>query len=385
MPAVSKRVDTSPAVLWVAVVASLTAALVAGSVLARELVYDRFIWQYFWGPVAADGNGATCAARGGGTGVEYLSGITACTTAEAEGLIVAYPGYTWVSTIGYIVVLLLALIGVLLLLQRLDIGEDHGFFFALVPFMLFGGALRTIEDAGVAALGVDGAEPLIAFPSSALIISPFIYVTMFVITLITVIASVWLERSGVVKRYEYPLAATGTALVAGSFGYLFYLGATAEYATIYPQVLILTLALATLATVLTWWGIERFKPTINAGTGHIGLVVIWAHAVDGVANVIGLNWMPALGAGNNLLPKHRINEGVVVLTNWLLPDSVVDVIGDAWPFLFLKLAAATVIILIFEPELFEESPKYTMLLLIAVAAVGLGPGTRDMLRATFGI
>jgi uncharacterized membrane protein len=40
---------------------------------------------------------------------------------------------------------------------------------------------------------------------------------------------------------------------------------------------------------------------------------------------------------------------------------------------------------VFEDEIFEESPRYTMLLLVAVLAVGLGPGTRDMLRATFGV
>jgi len=40
---------------------------------------------------------------------------------------------------------------------------------------------------------------------------------------------------------------------------------------------------------------------------------------------------------------------------------------------------------VFNGEMFEESPRYTLLLLITVLAVGLGPGSRDMLRATFGI
>jgi uncharacterized membrane protein len=33
----------------------------------------------------------------------------------------------------------------------------------------------------------------------------------------------------------------------------------------------------------------------------------------------------------------------------------------------------------------EESPRYSIIMLVAILAVGLGPGTRDMLRATFGI
>ncbi len=61
------------------------------------------------------------------------------------------------------------------------------------------------------------------------------------------------------------------------------------------------------------------------------------------------------------------------------------VIGTAWPFLFVKIAAALAVVWVFDEQIFEESPRYAILLLIAIVAVGLGPGTRDMLRATFGI
>jgi uncharacterized membrane protein len=47
--------------------------------------------------------------------------------------------------------------------------------------------------------------------------------------------------------------------------------------------------------------------------------------------------------------------------------------------------AATFVVWVFNGELFEESPRYMLMLLITVLAVGLGLGTRDMLRATFGI
>ncbi len=383
MAAVSERIDTSAERLWIGTGSVITLALVLGSLLFRELVYDRFIWQYFWGPVAADGNGAFCGVRSGGS-VEYLGSSAACSQAEAAGEIVAYPGYTWVSEVGYIATLLFVLLGVLLLLRRLDIGTDRGFFYALFPFMLFGGALRTVEDAGVSATRA-GAEPLISFPWSALIISPFIYITMFVLTLVAVLFSVRLESDGYVDRYEYPLAGVGTALLVGSVGYLTYLGVATEYATIYPQVLIVTLVGATLSAWITWKVVGSRYPALDAGTGFMGFVVIWGHAVDGVANVIGLNWMPALNAGSNLVPKHPVNAAIVEYTGRLLPEAVVAITSDAWPFLVIKLAAATIVVYIFNDELFEETPRYTILLLVAVVAVGLGPGTRDMLRATFGV
>ena len=72
-------------------------------------------------------------------------------------------------------------------------------------------------------------------------------------------------------------------------------------------------------------------------------------------------------------------------TGRLLPESLRAVTGDAGPFLFVKLAAAAGVVWVFNGELYEESPRYTLLLLITVLAVGLGPGTRDMLRATFGV
>ena len=101
--------------------------------------------------------------------------------------------------------------------------------------------------------------------------------------------------------------------------------------------------------------------------------------------MIGLNWMPALTGTANLIPKHVVNSLIVDWTARLLPDSILTVTGDAWPFLLVKLLAATFIVWVFNGELFEESPRYMLMLLITVLAVGLGLGTRDMLRATFGI
>ncbi|KAB1193981.1 DUF63 family protein [Haloferax sp. MBLA0076] len=379
MATVSERIGLDPERLWGLGVAAILVALVGGSLAFPRVVYDGFIWKYFWGPVQADANSAVCATRATGV-TEYLGSSSACAAAAQP---VAYPGYTLVSEVGYMVTLVIALTGVVFLLRRLDIGEKPRFFYALIPFMFFGGAFRVVEDANDAPGMVDA---LITYPWNTLVISPVIYVTVFAITLVAVLGSVVAERSGVIDDYVKPLFGAGVAILAVTLGYLLFIGVTgAQGATFYPQVLVVILAGATAVAGVTWVLLERFAPEVNAGTGLIGLVIIWGHAVDGVANVVGLDWMTALGAGNNLIPKHPVNRAVVDFTASTLPESILAVTGDAWPFLLVKLVAATAVVWVFDEQIFEDSPRYAILLLIAVLAVGLGPGTRDMLRATFGV
>ena len=379
MSTVTDRVGADPERLWAGGVGVGLLGLVLGALAFPEAVYDGFVWHYFWGPVQADANSAVCAIRPGST-VEYIYDAGACANAAEP---VAYPGYTLVSEIGYMITLLVALAGVVFLLRRLDLGTDREFFYALLPFVFLGGALRVVEDANDA---VPAGEALISYPLNTLLISPIIYFTVFGLTLGTVVVAVGAERAGVIERYARPLLGAGIALLAVTLGYLTSLRLSgAEGVEFYPQVLVVVLVGATAAALANWALVERVAPQVNAGTGLIGLVILWGHAVDGVANVVGLDWMTALGAGPNLVPKHPVNQFVVDVTAATLPASVLAVTGDTWPFLLVKLVAATFVLWVFEEEIFEESPRYTMLLLVAVLAVGLGPGTRDMLRATFGV
>ncbi|WP_142858795.1 DUF63 family protein [Salinigranum halophilum] len=379
MATVAERVGLDPERLWGAVVATLALVLVGGSVAFPRAVYDGFVWQYFWGPVEADAQSAVCAVRGG-AGTEYLGSATAC---EAATGVVAYPGYTLVSEVGYMVTLLIALSGVVFLMRRLDIGRERRFFYSLIPFVFFGGALRVVEDANDTP---GAADALITYPLNTLFISPVIYFTVFFVTLGAIVVTVLLERSGRVDDYQNPLFVLGTAVLVLTLGYLAALAVGGDNSvTFYPQVILTMLVGSTVAALVTWVLVERFAPQVNAGTGRIGFVIIWGHAVDGVANVIGLDWMTALGAGPNLVPKHPVNQFVVDFTASTLPPSMLAVTGDAWPFLLVKLVAATFVVWVFEDGVFEDSPRYTMLLLVAVLAVGLGPGTRDMLRATLGV
>lgn len=377
METLSERIDAERA--WIATFAALLAALVGGTVAFPKRVYDEFIWQYFWGPVVADAHNARCAVRQGGS-TEFLFDASECAAATGT---VAQPGYTLVSEVGYAVTLILFLVGLIFLLRRLRIGTERGLFFALLPFMFFGGALRVVEDANDAVPA--GVEVPIPFPWNTLIISPIIYFTVFFVTLAALVASVYAARRGLVDRYERPLFGAGTVVLSLTLGYLLVLAFTREYVSFHPQIAIIVLVLSTLVAGTVWLGVERFIPELNRGTGLIGAVVLWGHTVDGVANVVGIDWARELGLRGDLVPKHPVNQAIIEFSQRTFPESVIHYTGSAWPFLLVKIVAALFVIWVFDEEIFEESPRYSILLLIAILAVGLGPGTRDFLRATFGI
>lgn len=377
MDDVSDRLD--PARAWAVAAITMVTALVVGALAFPRQVYDGFLWRYFWGPVVADGTGSVCAQRVGGE-TRLLDSAADCQ--QAAGVI-AEPGYTTLSTVSYAIVLVFALIGVVFLLRRLDLGTGHGFFFALFPFMLFGGALRTVEDASIALLRSTG-EPAISFPLSGLFISPFIYFTVFFVTLAALLVSIAAERVGLVSRYEYLLATLGTLAFGLTVGYLGWLATTTQVLEINPAIAIITLVGATVIAGLAWVSTERFAPEVNVATGYMGILVVWGHTVDGMANVLSLDWSAELGIPS-YTPKHVVNSAIIDITGAIQPASVSAAIGTAWPFLFVKIGAALFVVWVFDDELYEESPRYWMLLLVAILAVGLGPGTRDFLRATFGI
>ena len=268
-------------------------------------------------------------------------------------------------------------------MRRLGVGTDRKIFFALVPFVFFGGALRVVEDANDAVPAT--ATAAISYPENALIISPIIYVTVFVITLAALLVSLWLSRRDIIDEYEPALAAFGMLALLVTLGYLTFLSISTEFVGFYPQMFVLTLGIASAIAIGVYYAIDRLAPALNAGTGFIGLAILWAQAVDGVANVLASDWAGAIGLPFQYTAKHPVNAIIVGLTETVFPASVIQTIGDSWPFLLVKVALAVGVIWLFDKQIFEESPRYSYLLMLAILVVGLGPGTRDMLRATFGI
>jgi len=372
---------------WVAAFATGVAAVAGAVLLFTQQVYHGFLWRYFWGPVRADAESVDCYVRFPETG-ETLSGAEAgsgCASGAYRNAFVAEPGYTVVSTLGYILILVFMLAGVYLLLERFDLSPYDRFFFALVPFMLFGGVLRAVEDAFVAAQRA-GEVPAVEFPASAIIISPFIYFTVFAIALSSFLASKWLSARGLTGTFYYPLAAMGTGWLAGAFGYLLFLSITTEYVVLHASILALVIGVATVTAVITYYAADSYWPLVTAGTGLMGLVIIWGHAIDGAANVLANDWAWFWDLGE-YSAKHPFNRVLIDTTNALQGGTEIGgvYVGDSWPFFIVKILVPVLILSVFDEKFLEDSPRFAVMLLGAVVAVGLGPGTRDMVRLAFGI
>ncbi|WP_436935432.1 DUF63 family protein [Halovenus marina] len=384
------RYDISPELAWVGSLVVGVVAVVAAAIAFTRQVFWGFLWHYFWGPVHADAVDSSCVVYRPDVGSvqtgEMARGCDiAAYDAAGEAAYVATPGYTVVSTLGYVAVLVFMLVGVYLLLRRFDLSPHPKFFYALVPFMLFGGALRTVEDSFVAAQEA-GVTPAMEYPLSAALISPFIYFTVFAIALGAFLLGKWLAHTGRTETYYYPLGTIGAVALFTSFGYLLSVAATESYVRFYPGILLVTLVIATIVAAGTYFLTERYRPWINAGTGLMGLVVLWGHAIDGTANVLANDWTHVWGLGE-YSAKHPLNRTIMDLTNSIQGGTELFgvYVGEAWPFLVVKILVPLAIISVFDKQFIEENPRYAIMLLGAIVAVGLGPGTRDMVRVTFGI
>ncbi|SDJ42336.1 Uncharacterized membrane protein [Halovenus aranensis] len=377
------RYDVSPELAWVAAFLSGVVALVGGALAFPQRVYDEVLWRYFIGPVRVDATEYDCLVYDKSSAEILTPESTSC-LADANQFVVT-EGYTVTSTAGYIAILVFMLAGIYLLLDRFSLRPYRGFFYSLFPFMLFGGVLRTVEDSFIAALDA-GATPGLEYPVSALLISPFIYFTVFAIALGAFLLGKFLHGREITDTWTRPIAGAGTAILAVSFVYLVSLSLTTDYVSLYPGILAVTLGVATLCTAGVYVLADRWAPWVHEGTGRMGLVVIWAHAVDGAANVLANDWTQ-IWHGLDYGAKHPFNQFVMNTTNSLQGGTEIlgTYVGEAWPFLLVKLAAPVLILALFDEQFMDESPRFAVLLLGAVVAVGLGPGTRDMVRVALAI
>ena len=225
--------------------------VVIGGILAfPDLVYDRFIWQYLWGPVVADASGGPVT----------------------HGGIRATPGYNLVNTITYLAVVLYSLPGLRVFLDTLDIDLTTRLAYGLAPIILAGGAMRALED-----LGVLGALDV-------LFITPSIYFVIAGVTLVGLALGAIL-RNHDVSSVPITVGLLGSVWAVLAVGWALHYGVTAAE-TFRPIVPVLTIGIALLVTggfylagSVTGW---------SALHHPMYLLVIFGQMWDAAQNLVGV-------------------------------------------------------------------------------------------------
>ncbi|MDY6766026.1 MAG: DUF63 family protein [Candidatus Nanohaloarchaea archaeon] len=308
--------------------AAVLLAVGGAAALFPSIVYDRFLWKYLAGPVVADAlNQATATFHG----------------------ITAHRGYSAVSITVYAAVLLYG-VGLLVhVLDRFEVMFDERMVASFVPFMVFGGLLRVVEDAG-----------LVPFPWNAALISPVIYVVLTVVGIGMLVFSLHSAAAGWTGSYHRPLQLGGAAAAAVVLLVLGATGIPPERASLLP--VLLGVPAAGIAVGLGAQAVAaRLQPGTFLDTG-IGRLATASQVLDGAVTVVIITFL----GGSEKLP---------------LSGFIIDTIHPV-AFPAVKLGVALLFLGAVETE---EADTMTALMLLVLIAVGLGPGTRNLARAVFGV
>ncbi len=246
--------------------------------------------------------------------------------------------YTFIGVLSYGIIFAAAVYLVYEhLLKRIGFRIDGRFMLSLVPFIIFGGTTRALKDAN--------------FYQGFFFMSPGIYITIFFITLLSLLLSIAAE-----KRFKKPywifMLGAGSALVLFDLAQVAFIGIENWTAII----LILGL-FGVWATVFsgTHFLLPKFSKT-NAG-------VVFSHAMDASQNFIGV----AVFGYAAQMPVNFAAESF--LGSWII-----------FP---IKIGVVLAVLLLIDK--YSSDREFNTWLKIAILILGLPMGFRGLFRIGMGV
>ena len=391
-------------ILSLGIFLGIITAILIGYLLAPTLIYDQWIWKYYWGPVVADASGHS---------VSYHS-------------VIANEGYTILSEITYGVILICALYGLYKLLKKLEIKIDWYFCLAIFPYILFGPVTRVLEDTNY-----------FAEPAMYWFISPLIYFQTTLYVLIFLFLGYYLQKKEFTRRktlfillsvfglidvfytiiwalgihYGASIIEPGIIYVLSILACLPFLYRLIKKQTItvntvifsggllvvlpcffligrwitgdqwsvsygtYLNVFLLIIGLVALIVFLAYliaW-IYRKHDTMRAYKEPLNLSMLAGHLIDGITSYVSIYDPLSMGLPS-YIEKHPASNSLMEL----------------WPPLFpiVKFLLIIMVIYVFDIAYKKELVKYSRLvnlLKIGIFILGVSPGLRDLLRVTMGV
>lgn len=249
-------------------------------------------------------------------------------------------GYNLVNTIGFVILLIVFAIALKRVFEKKGIRFNKKFFWMLVPFVFFGGALRALEDLVESPLGCAARQ---ANPWLVLLITPFIYLVLLVIVLVLMFSAMRFSRDwmGTVRNAGMVLALLAwlVALANGKNWVEFF-------------------SILALAGVV--WGVTSLALKYVKRYSREGALVVFGQSLDASASALAVG---LLGYG-----EQHVFTSVVMKLN---------------PFLFIPIKALLAFLVVYAVD--KETGNWKWLFLFLVLMIGLAPGSRDLLRVLMGV
>lgn len=219
---------------------------------------------------------------------------------------------------------------------------------ALAPWMLAGAWLHVLHVVGGSPAALD---PLLGTPS--------VYLSTAVLA-----GAFWLGADAADLPIASVLAGVGVVLAGlGLAANVLWGLERGSLAVFWPAV---AAVLGVGLGVAGWLILHRVHPGVAvAGVG--GVLAFVAHTLDGISTAVGID---VLGATERT-PLSRL----IIDLGAALPTA--DFIGTVWLFVLVKLSLAALLVWILA-DYVREDPRGGRLLLVLVAAVGLGPGAHNL-------
>jgi len=264
--------------------------------------------------------------------------------------------YNIVETLTYAIILI---IGVYLLyrwfsnstwLSERGIKLDSSFILATLPYVVLGGVLRVVQDAG-----------MVTGDWQYLIVTPPIYFLLFFFVLAMIFVGGTLRKNGMIRNFLsfYALAGCMAVLVVSLI--------LLSWGMVHGHVDLFILAIIPLMALLTGglvWACMRYVLKWEYVNDPLYLALIFGQMLDASATSYGLTFHPAV---------HYIEQHVV-------GSNLIEMTGTAFVMFPLKLVVLFPAIYIMQLYRKEANQAFWHLVLLAMIVVGLAPGIRDMVR-----
>jgi len=258
--------------------------------------------------------------------------------------------YNTVETITYALILIVAVYLLYRWFRKSEFPLDGPFVLATIPYIIFGGVLRVVQDTHMIQGDIQFA-----------IVTPFIYFVIFFYTFGMLLLSRSLERQGLCDSYLKVYAGIGIFSIFCAA--LVLVAWATTHTRIDLVVLAIILLMATVSTLLVF-ACMRYLLRWEYVTDPLYITLLFGQLLDASATSYGIDFHPSV---------HYIEQHVV-------GSALIDWAHTAFIMFPLKLAVLFPAIYIMQMYRKEANPAFWHLVLLAMIVVGFAPGVRDMVR-----